>query len=115
MCIVLQPHDWLIIAWIRRGIDVPNKLASECISPSLGSLLSCQNQAEQQKKLKKEENYAETKKKKKLTKENEPKDSQAEDQDSGVEVYFREKDRTKDKAKKKVSFKSATTPWNYFI
>ncbi|XP_060716290.1 protein RRP5 homolog [Tachysurus vachellii] len=54
-----------------------------------------------QKKLKKEENDAESKKKK-LAKEKETTNSQAEDQDSGVEVYFREKGtEKKDKAKKK--------------
>ncbi|KAK3510814.1 hypothetical protein QTP70_022728 [Hemibagrus guttatus] len=62
---------------------------------------SKQNEARPQKKLKKEENDADIKKNKKLTKEKDT-ISQAEDQDSGVEVYFREKStEKKDKAKKK--------------
>ncbi|XP_058237174.1 protein RRP5 homolog isoform X2 [Hemibagrus wyckioides] len=63
---------------------------------------SKQNEAGPQKKLKKGENDADIKKNKKLTKEQETMNSQAEDQDSGVEVYFREKStEKKDKAKKK--------------
>lgn len=59
-----------------------------------------QDEAGQQKKLKKEDQ-----KKKKTTRNTETKTSQAEDQDSGVEVYFREKDRTKEKTRKTVSLK----------
>ncbi|KAF7689557.1 hypothetical protein HF521_012910 [Silurus meridionalis] len=53
---------------------------------------SQQNEAGLKKKLKKEEKAAELPKKKKVAKE-----PQAEDQDSGVEVYFREKDKNKTK------------------
>lgn len=72
------------------------------VSPRLCLYLSLQKEGGPQKKLKKEENDAESKKKK-LAKEKETTNSQAEDQDSGVEVYFREKGtEKKDKAKKKV-------------